>query len=71
MLFLLGINKLHPVVRILIGVALIGVGLGLGFKLLAVPGVVMLAWGGYLWLRRSRAEAWRQQVHARKNGTVR
>jgi threonine/homoserine/homoserine lactone efflux protein len=71
MLFLLGIGKLHPVVRMLIGLAVIGAGIGLGSRPLVIPGAVLLVWGGYLWLRRSRTEARRQEAHAHKNGAVR
>ena len=56
MLFLLGI-KTHPVVRILIGAALIAIGIGLHATLLAIAGIVALVWGGYTWRSRSRGGA--------------
>lgn len=71
MFFLLGINKFHPIVRILIGAALIGVGLGLGATLLTVSGAVMLAWGGFNWYSRSRSNARREEARAYQSGTTR
>lgn len=71
MLFLLGINKFHPIVRILIGVALIGAGLGLGASLLAIPGAVMLAWGACNWYSRSRTNARREEARLHKSGATR
>jgi hypothetical protein len=56
MLFLLGV-KAHPAVRVLIGAALIAIGLGLHMTLPAVAGIVALLWGGYTWRRRSRGGA--------------
>ena len=53
MLFLLGV-KTHPVVRIIVGAALIAIGLGLHMTFLAIAGIVTLVWGGYTWHRRSR-----------------
>jgi threonine/homoserine/homoserine lactone efflux protein len=53
MLFLLGV-KTHPVVRIIVGAALIAIGLGLHMTVLPIAGVATLVWGGYTWLRRSR-----------------
>jgi hypothetical protein len=71
MLFLLGINKFHPVVRILIGAALIAAGLGLGATLLAVPGAVMAAWGGCTWYSRSRSQARREEARLHNSGAAR
>jgi hypothetical protein len=64
MLFLLG-AKAHPIIRVLLGVAMIGAGLGLHMTLLAVSGIFMTAWGGYRWYRHPRTGG------ASKNGAGR
>lgn len=71
MLFLLGINKFHPIVRILIGAALVAVGLGLGVRLLAIPGVFLMAWGACNWYTRSRTNARREEARLHKEGAAR
>jgi threonine/homoserine/homoserine lactone efflux protein len=53
MLFLLGV-KLHPVIRVLLGAALIAVGIAMTMHVLSVLGAFVLAWGGYTWFRRWR-----------------
>jgi threonine/homoserine/homoserine lactone efflux protein len=68
MLFLLGV-KAHPIVRVLLGAALIAVGVGLHLTVLTVAGVPMLAWGGYTWYRRSRPRG--HGVGASKDGAAR
>lgn len=70
MLFLLGV-KAHPVIRILLGAAIIAVGLGLGMKTLAIIGIPMLVWGGYSWFQRSRVEARQQEALLHKSGAAR
>jgi hypothetical protein len=54
-MFVLLAGRANPIIRILIGVAGIGVGLFLHAYLLTACGAVMLAWGGIASLRRMRS----------------
>jgi threonine/homoserine/homoserine lactone efflux protein len=59
MLYLLGVRT-HPVVRILLGVAMIAAGVALHMPLLWVAGALFVLWGARNWMCRARAAARRQ-----------
>jgi hypothetical protein len=54
MFFLIGI-KTHPAVRVLVGAAMIAVGLTVGLDVTVALGAATVIWGGHTWFRRSRA----------------
>ena len=70
MLFLLGVRT-HPVIRVLIGAAVLIAGLILASRILLGAGLLVLLYGGFTWYRRVRGNARQQEARLHKEGTVR